>query len=276
MFDEDLWEPAGGPAEPFAPQPQPEPKPEPQQAAAPKGTPMYEPPPAPTQPIPGPGVQTGPMPEAGPRGSSQYEYYEPAAFVPPQDDYATSPPWVSAPPAGRHYGMYRQMPTWQHASIEGLGQSDALSSLWQSLATNLVAIAAGAGIAYYITADPKTAAAGALAMIGAVQLPNMLSGNVMVRALIIAGSWGGAYYLTRDRSGLLEKMARRNALERAYANEGDEDDEEDDDEDEDESVFDENEDDDEAEPGNGHGGRPSPDPYEPAKSAPWMRPVVLG
>jgi hypothetical protein len=148
--------------------------------------------------------------------------------------------------------MYRQPPTWQHASIEGLG--GVTTDVLASFLSNLVVIAAGAGLGYFLTGTPKGAGGGALAIVGASQLPHMFKAGGLVRAVIAAASLGGAYWLLADESGLLEQRAMRNAGgEWDYENNDD-----DDDEPSREDV----------------GAKPSDDPSEPAKSAPWMKQVA--
>jgi hypothetical protein len=151
--------------------------------------------------------------------------------------------------------MYRQQPTWQHASMQGFDMPQAVP--WTELIQGLTAIAAGAGIGYALTASPKAAAGAGIAMLGVLQLPLLLTGN-LVRPLIGAAAIAGAYFLAKDE------------LQGFVPNEDDEDDEDDevDEEDEYEPNDDDDEDDDEEDEGDDG---PPKGPSDPAKSSPWMK-----
>jgi len=141
--------------------------------------------------------------------------------------------------------MYRQQPTWQHASMQGLDMPQAVP--WTELIQGLTAIAAGAGIGYALTASPKAAAGAGIAMLGVLQLPLLLTGN-LVRPLIGAAAIAGAYFLTKDE------------MQAFVPNEDDEGNEEDEYEPNDDDDDDDDEDD-----------GPPKGPSDPAKSSPWMK-----
>jgi len=190
-----------------------------------------------------------PPPVNGPDRSTQWAEYEPTNFVPPQDDFEPMPPNVPGPPPGRHYAMYRQPPTWQHASTAGFGEitaADVISSFMQ----NLVVIAAGAGIGYFVLETPRGAGGGALAIIGASQLPWVFKPGGLMRAVIAAAAFGGSYWLLAPDSAVMQH--------RAYSNR--------------DWDYDENEGDDESD--EDVGAKPSDDPSKPASSAPWIRQVA--
>jgi hypothetical protein len=180
MFEADSpaddWEiPDDTPIDPgFAQGAQPPPPPPPRPEAAPKDPPMYE-------------------PEAQ-DNSGQWAPYDNTAAIPPEDDFAPDPPGVSQPPPGRTYGMYRQQPTWQHASLQGVeGAQIQVGGLLQGVA----AIAGGAILGYGLTGSPKVAAGSALGMIGLLQVPTVIGGHFLRSAVGVAAVVG-AYFLMRD------------------------------------------------------------------------------
>ena len=201
-----------------------------------------------------------PPTNAGPGPASQWGPYEPTSFVPPQDDYAPEPSY--APPPGRHYAQYRQPPTWQHASMRGMGDvsgdlQGAAGTLVAAVVQGLAAIVAGGAIGYVLTGNWKGAGGGALAVMGAAQLPYIFTGG-FTRAFIAAGALGGSYYLLRDMSPVLGGEGQ------AYPNSDEDDDfEENDDEDDDDNS---------SPPQKEPGGKPSDDPERPAPASPFMRP----
>lgn len=202
---------------------------------------MYEPPPA--------TPRNAPPAPSGPAPSTQWAEYDSTAFIPPHDDFAPPPmpQGVAMPPPGRSYAMYRQPPSWQHASIAGLG--DATSDVVTSLLSNLIVIAAGAGLGYFLTGTAKGAGGGALAIVGAVQLPNVFDTGGLTRAAIAAAALGGAYWLLRGDGALMSDYAMRNE--------------------DDDGAFE-----DEPAGRDDVGAKPSDDPSKPAQSAPWLRQVV--
>ena len=183
--------------------------------------------------------------------STQWAQYEPTTAIPPEDVFA--PPgagFVPRPPPGRMYGMYRQPPTWQHASIDGLGGTST-SDLVTSVLSNWAAIAAGAALGYFLTGHAKGAGGGALAVMGVAQLPFIFKEGGLFRAVLAAGGLGGAYFLLRDDSEFMRQRAMANEDGWDYdENEGDED-----------------------EPRSEEGAKPSADPDAPAPSSPWLRPA---
>lgn len=202
-----------------------------------------------------PPQQETPMyePDADPPGndnSAQWAPYDNTAFIPPQDDFAVDPPGISQPPPGRQYGMYRQQPTWQHASLEGVPEGTVK---WTELIQGLTAILAGAGLGYALTASPKAAAGSGIAMLGALQLPLILTGNI-VRPLIGAAAIAGAYFLAKDDLEVL-------ALPNGEWDDEDDDYEQNDHDDDDGDDDDEDEVDSEVPKG----------PVDPAASSPWMK-----
>ena len=201
---------------------------------------MYEPPSSPNQNATAP--------------ASQWAPYEQSYFVPPRDDFAPEPLNVPPPPPGRMYGMYRQPPTWQHASMMGLGSS-TFEDVVASLLTSWAAIAGGGLVGYFLTGDARGVGGGALAVMGASQIPQMFKAGGLTRLVIAAGAFAGAYWCLSPHSGWLQQRYARN---------------------EDEWSYDENEDDEpesSSDDRSEKGAVPSDDPTEPAKSAPWMKPV---
>lgn len=134
--------------------------------------------------------------QAAPPLASQWAAYEPSQFIPSRDDFA---PNIPAAPAGRVYGMYRQPPSWQHASMAGYGgQGLGLSStdlVMKSLASSALGIGAAAVVAYVLTGSGRAAAGGAAAVIGASQIPQLTSGDFLTRAALALGGLGAAYWL---------------------------------------------------------------------------------
>jgi len=156
------------------------------------------PPPPPFEPGPDP-VQASkepPMYEPDDPPSAQWAPYNNTQAIPPQDDYAPQPDGVSAPPAGRTYGMYRQPPTWQHASLAGSDVASAASVVSSTL-QGIAAIAGGAVLGYGLTQNPKAAIGGGLGMLGLLQIPTIARGEI-VRSLVGIVAVVGAYFLLRD------------------------------------------------------------------------------
>lgn len=226
--------------ETYKPEPTPQPQPQQQTQAPPEGAKrMYEPPAA-----------APPPPQDN---STQWAQYEPTNAIPPDDPFA--PPgggFMPRPPPGRMYGMYRQPPTWQHASVDGLGAISTGELLIASVLSQWAAIAAGAAIGYFLTGHAKGAGGGALAVMGVAQIPFVFKEGGLFRAVLALGGLGGAYWLLRDDSEFMRQ--------RAMANEEGWD-------------YDENDGEDEDEPESQEGGRPSSDPKAPAPSSPWLRPA---
>lgn len=235
------WEPFSEmPPETVEPPKEPEPPPE-QPSAPPQGaTRMYEP--QASAPASAP---------SQPDNSAQWAQYEPTAAMPPDDPFGPAPVrsgFAPAPPPGRMYGLYRQPPTWQHATVGGLDGTSTGEVIMASMLQHLAAIAAGAALGYFLTGHAKGAGGGALAVMGAVQLPFIFGTGGLFRAVLAAGGLGGAYWLLKDDSEFMRQRAMANW------------------------DYDENEGEDE--PEEPAGASPSADPDAPAKSSPWLRPAT--
>jgi len=132
------------------------------------------------RPIPAP----EPLPMVDDLPEGQWDHYDDTT-LPPSPEFI--PP---ATPAGRQYMAYRQPPTWQHASIAGLGDASAILQA----ASGFAQIAAGAGIGYWFTREWRGAAAGGLAVFSAGQIVKMNSSQLLIGLAAL----GGAYYLVRE------------------------------------------------------------------------------
>lgn len=209
-----------------------------------------------------------PMPPRGAPPATQWDAYQPTSFIPPEDDYASTPMGVSMPPDGRQYFGYRQPPTWQHASISGLGDVTA-SSVIGDLLSNWAAIGASAGVGYLLANQGdqiRSAGGAALVSIGAMQLPQVPKTGGLTRLFIAMAAFAGAYFLLKPMSPVLMSLGQG-----GYRNNPDDESWDEDDvyspNDDDES------DDDDDEPTGKDGARPSDDPSEPTKTSPWLREV---
>ena len=219
-------------------------------------------------------------PPASDATSTQWAPYDHTAFIPPVDDFDPQPVGVSEPPAGRQYGMYRQDPTWQHASLAGTeGMQVNLAGLLQGLGAIAVATALG----YGLTGNVKVAAGAGLGMAGVLQLPSLLKAEFF-RAMIGGLMIGGAYWILRDELHGFDSGGARANFDgdwdddefeengEGYDNDEDDDDaegdyEENDEDDEDDDEDDDDDDDDDDEERE----REHEVSSGPSPSSPWMR-----
>jgi len=248
-LDDEMWEP--DPVEEPAPSP----------PTASPGAPSM-----PFEPDPIPNSPQGGMPPQQPQ-ETQWAPYQPASYIPPQDDFAQQPFMASGPPAGRQYFGYRQPPTWQHASIAGLGDV-TIGSVFTELFASFAAIGATAGVGYMLAQEGdglRAAGGAALVTIGALQLPQIPKAGGMTRFLIAAAALAGAYFLLRPMSPVLQSIGsyRANDDMDEWEYEGNDDGDSDEEDDPDE--------------GSGRlekGAKPSDNPSEPSRSSPWLKEVA--
>lgn len=214
----------------------------------------------PFEPDPIPNAPQGGMPPQQSQ-ETQWAPYQPTSFIPPQDDFAPQPFMSSAPPDGRQYFNYRQPPTWQHASIAGLGDV-SVGGIFTELFASFAAIGATAGVGYLLAQEGeglRTAGGAALVTIGALQLPQIPKAGGMTRFLIAAAALAGAYFLLRPYSQVLQSIGSYRPND-----------------DEDWDDYEENEDDDDDDEPERleKGAKPSDSPSEPARSSPWLKEVA--
>lgn len=206
-------------------------------------------------PTPPPSTET-PMYEPdmppGQEMSSQWDAYDNTSF--PPSPGPSERPQAFAPP-GRQYAMYRQQPTWQHASL--MGVEPTAPSLLELALTGMTAIAASAAIGYAFTGSARASAGSALAMMGVLQIPAIFSGSLLRPAVGVAAI-AGAYYLSRD---FLNASSTPN---------WEEDDEEDDEEDEEDDAVEAR---DAKSKAHDQPAVPPKANSEPAPASPWVRPI---
>lgn len=209
-------------------------------------------------------------PPASDATSSQWAPYDNTAFIPPVDDFDPQPMGVSEPPSGRQYGMYRQPPTWQHASLAGEQQGPQINvaALLQGFSAIAVAVALG----YGLTGKPIVAAGAGVGMAGALQLPSILQGQFF-RAMIGGALMAGAYWLVRDEMPGFSSGGARANFDGYDENEGDDEDDDDFEDDEDDDFEPNDDDEDDGDDGDEEDdeGEGEDDEGEVSASSPWMR-----